>query len=59
MDTTMADAYTRDELVALYPDGTVDVQVNDEVRPMTTDEWSAWIDQQVGQPKDDPDEVIP
>jgi len=40
--------YTRDELVALYPDGTVNVQVDDEVRPMTTDEWSAWIDGQVG-----------
>jgi hypothetical protein len=43
--------WTRDELVALYPDGTVNVQVDDEVRPMTTDEWSAWIDSQVGQPK--------
>jgi len=47
----MADIYTRDELVALYPDGTVSVQVDDEVRPMTTDEWSAWIDGQVGMEK--------
>ena len=44
----MADVYTRDELVALYPDGTVNVQVDDDVRPMTTDEWSGWIDGQVG-----------
>jgi len=43
--------WTRDELVALYPDGSVNVQVDDEVTPMTTDEWSAWIDSQVGQPK--------
>ena len=52
----MADVYTRDELVALYPDGTVSVQVDDEVRPMTTDEWSAWIDGQVGleKPADEP-----
>ena len=51
----MADTYTRAELVALYPDGTVNVQQNHEVRPMTTDEWSAWIDQQVGleKPADD------
>jgi len=47
----MADIYTRDELEALYPDGTVNVQQNHDVRPMTTDEWSAWIDQQVGQEK--------
>jgi ribosomal protein S12 methylthiotransferase accessory factor YcaO len=50
MDTTMAE-WTRDELEALHPDGTVNVQVDDDVRPMTTDEWSAWIDQQVGQEK--------
>jgi len=51
----MADVYTRDELVALYPDGSVSVQVDDEVRPMTSDEWSAWIDSQVGleKPADD------
>ena len=51
--------WTRDELEALYPDGTVNVQVDDEVTPLTTDEWSAWIDAQVGQPKPDPDEVTP
>ena len=56
MGTTMAE-WTRDELVALYPDGTVNVQVDDVVRPMTTEEWSAWIDAQVGTEKptdDDP-----
>jgi len=42
--------WTRDELVALYPDGTVSVQVDDEVRAMTTAEWNAWIDAQVGTP---------
>jgi len=47
----MAEYWTRDELVALYPDGTVSVQVDDDVRPMTTDEWSAWIDGQVGMEK--------
>ena len=56
MGTTMAE-WTRDELVALYPDGTVNVQVDDEVRPMTTDEWSEWIDGQVGLEKPT-DEVV-
>jgi len=51
MGTTMAEYWTRDELEALYPDGTVNVQVDDDVRPMTTDEWSAWIDSQVGMEK--------
>ena len=52
MGTTMAEQLcTRDELVALYPDGTVNVQVDDVVRPMTTEEWSVWIDGQVGQVK--------
>jgi len=60
MGTTMAE-WTRDELQALYPDGTVNVQVDDEVTPMPTDEWSAWIDAQVGmeKPADDPDEATP
>ena len=57
MDTTMADVYTRDELVSLYPDGTVNVQVDDDVRAMTTDEWSEWIDAQVGQEKPTDDEL--
>ena len=50
MGTTMAE-YTRDELEALYPLGTVNVQVDDDVRPMTQDEWDAWIEQQVGTEK--------
>ena len=51
----MAEQWTRDELVALYPDGTVNVQVDDDVRPMTTDEWSTWIDGQVDTDKPEPD----
>ena len=51
----MAEQWTRDELVALYPDGTVNVQVDDDVRPMTTDEWSTWIDGQVDTDKPEAD----
>lgn len=47
----MADYWTREELEAAAPYGTVNVQVDDDVRPMTTGEWSAWIDAQVGQEK--------
>jgi trans-2-enoyl-CoA reductase len=47
---TMA-TWTRQELEELYPDGTVSVQVDDTVTVMTTDEWSAWIDAQVGTEK--------
>jgi trans-2-enoyl-CoA reductase len=47
----MADTYTRDEIEALYPYGAVNVQVDDDVRPMTNEEWSAWIDAQVGAEK--------
>ena len=43
--------YTRAELEALHPYGTVNVQVDDEVRPMTQAEWDAWIEQQVGTAK--------
>jgi hypothetical protein len=55
MDITMAE-YTRDELEALYPCGTVNVQVDHDVRPMDEAEWDAWIEQQVGteKPQDDP-----
>ncbi len=48
--------WTRQELETLYPDGTVSVQVDDEVTPMSTDEWSAWIETQVGTEK--PEEEI-
>jgi hypothetical protein len=56
MGTTMAE-WTRDELEALYPDGTVNVQIDDLVRPMTYEEWDTWIEQQVGTEK--PEENIP
>jgi trans-2-enoyl-CoA reductase len=57
MDITMAE-WTRQELETLYPDGTVSVQVDDTVTVMTTDEWSAWIDSQVGTEKPE-EEVLP
>ncbi len=53
----MANTYTQAELEALYPDGTVNVQTDNDVRPMTTDEWAAWIAGQVGTPKLADDEV--
>ena len=43
--------YTRDELETLYPCGTVNVQMDDEVRPMDQAEWDAWIGGQVGTEK--------
>ena len=51
----MDDTYTRDELEALYPLGTVNVQVDDKVRPMDDAEWDAWIESAVGteKPQDD------
>jgi hypothetical protein len=44
--------WTRQELETAYPDGTVSIQVDDEVTAMTTEEWSAWIDAQVGTEKE-------
>jgi len=44
----MMATWTREELEELYPDGSVGYQVDDTVTVMSTDEWSAWIDQQVG-----------
>jgi hypothetical protein len=49
--------WTRQELETLYPAGTISVQVDDEITPMTTEEWSAWIDTQVGTEK--PEEDLP
>ncbi len=46
----MAD-WTRTQLETAFPNGSVSVQVDDDVRVMTTDEWNAWIDDQVGTPK--------
>jgi len=43
--------WTRQELEELHPDGTVNVQIDDLVRPMTHEEWDTWIDQQVGTEK--------
>lgn len=40
--------WTREELEALYPEGEVNVQVDNDVRPMTHEEWDAWIEGQVG-----------
>ena len=42
------ETWTREELVALFPDGSVGVQVDDVVTPLSSEEWSAWIDAQVG-----------
>jgi len=48
--------WTRQELEQLHPDGSVSVQVDDEITVMTTDEWSAWIGSQVGteKPEEEP-----
>ena len=35
---------TRVEYEAAYPLGTVNMQDGDTVRPMTADEWQAWVD---------------
>ena len=45
------ETWTKAELEALYPHGSVTVQLDDELTPMTTEEWSAWIDAQVGTEK--------
>jgi len=52
---TMA-TWTRHELETAYPDNTVSIQVDDEITVMTSEEWSAWIDQQVGteKPEEEP-----
>ena len=49
--------WTRQELEALYPNGSVSVQVDDTVTPMSTEEWFAWIDAQVGTEKPEETEV--
>ena len=35
---------TKAEYEALYPLGSVNIQDGDTVRPMTADEWQAWVD---------------
>ena len=47
----MAEQWTRNELEALYPLGTVNVQVDDVVRLMDEAEWDAWIESGVGTEK--------
>lgn len=47
--------WTRQELEALYPEGSVTRQIGDEHTPLTTEEWSAWIDAQVGTEKPEPE----
>lgn len=50
MGTTMAE-WTREELEVLHPLGEVGTQVDDDFTPFTEDQWSAWIDAQVGTEK--------
>jgi trans-2-enoyl-CoA reductase len=52
----MMATWTREELEELYPDGSVGVQVDDTVTAMSTEEWSTWIDAQVGteKPEEEP-----
>ena len=45
------DTWTREELETAYPLGTVYKQTDDDVEPLTAEEWSEWIDGQVGMPK--------
>jgi len=49
--------WTREELEELHPDGTVNIQIDDDVTVMSTEEWSAWIDTQVGTEKPEPPEA--
>lgn len=43
--------WTREELEAVFPVGSVNVQVDDDVRPLDADEWAEWIGSQVGMAK--------
>ena len=36
---------TKAEYEAKYPLGSVNIQVDDQVRPMTEAEWQAWVDE--------------
>jgi len=44
----MMETYTREQLIEKYPDGSIATQVDGESTTLTTEEWSAWIDTQVG-----------
>lgn len=48
--------WTRQELEELHPDGTVSVAIGDTVTVLTSDEWSVWIESQVGTEK--PEEEV-
>jgi hypothetical protein len=43
--------WTRKELETAYPPGTVTRQINHDIIVLSDDEWSAWIEQQVGTEK--------
>lgn len=45
--------WTREALVEAFPLGTVQCQIDDEVRPMTADEWNVWLDRHTGQERDE------
>ena len=47
--------WTRQELEELHPDGTVTSQVDDVVNTLTTEQWDAWIEAQVGTEKPEED----
>jgi len=43
---------TREEYEQQYPEGSVNIQVDGNVRPMTHDEWVAWVDATWNPPPD-------
>lgn len=43
--------WTREELEIKSPFGTVNIVVDADVRPMTYEEWDAWIERGVGDEK--------
>ena len=47
--------WTKAELEALNPFGVVGTQIDDDFTPFTEQEWSAWIDAQVGTEKPEPE----
>lgn len=48
--------WTKEELEALYPHGTVTRRHNHDTIVLTTEEWSAWVDKKVGTEK--PEEEV-
>ena len=52
------ETWTREELELLHPEGSVMVQVDDEVVWLTGDDWSTWIDRFVGREKEFPAEAV-